>query len=375
MARKALATIGCGPMKRVLDQALPTFADFAERHSYDLVPCRTNEHAQGRPPSWGKVRMMRDLLERYDIVLWVDADAIILDGSADPADLLGPEDYQALVCLHQLGQEFPTCGVWLLRSTPKAKAFLDAVWTKEQYTDDRYWEQAAALELLGYSIRPANLIGATEWTEGTLLLDEAWNCMPLITRSRVPCRIRHYAGETNAVRHRQMRADRRLLDAERSTGWRRRGHRAAATLDLLRWRLWDGPTGTFGSASRLLYPVATKAYGAARSTGVVALVRAVRRSRRSMVGRTSDASGRAGPRGNDLLADIQSQAHQKLGAGLQEKIGPIDGHVPRRLSIGSASPRPGYRAVVGGPARGRPHGDVLEPAVGQETSQRLDAGQ
>jgi hypothetical protein len=264
-------------MERVLEQALPTFAEFAERHSYDLIPWWTNEHAKGRPPSWGKVRLLRGLLDRYDIVLWLDADAIILDSSVDPADLLGADDYQGLVKLHQFGQAFPTCGVWLLRSTPKAKAFLDAIWLKEEYVHDRYWEQAAALDLLGYSIRPAHLIKATEWTAGTLLLDETWNCMPLITRSLAPCRIRHYAGERNAVRRRQMRTDRHVLDSSRSGGWQRWWHAAAATTGLLRWRLWDGPTGTFGVAYRRLYPLANRAYEAARSAGLVTAVRAVRR--------------------------------------------------------------------------------------------------
>ena len=286
MIRKALATIGCGPMEAVLDQALPTFAEFAQRHSYDVVAWRTNEHARGRPPSWGKVRLLRGLLDRYDLVLWLDADAIVLDSSTDPADLLGPDDYQAMVSLHQLGQEFPTCGVWLLRSTPKAKAFLDAIWAKEEYVDDRYWEQAAALDLLGYSIRPAHLIEPTEWSDGTLLLDESWNCMPLISRTLEPCRIRHYAGERNSVRRRQMRTDRHALASARSDGWPRHWHRVAAEAGRLRWRLWDGPTGTFGALHRRLYPMANRAYAAAQAAGVVHLVRAVRRRRSQVAGRS-----------------------------------------------------------------------------------------
>ncbi len=269
-------------MEPVLDQALPTFAEFAERHSYDLIPWRTDEHARGRPPSWGKVRLLRGLLDRYDIVLWLDADTIVLDSSVDPADLLGPDDYQALVCLHQFGQQFPTCGVWLLRSTQKAKAFLDAIWLKEEYTHDRYWEQAAALELLGYSIRPAHLIEPTAWTEGTQLLDETWNCMPLITRTLSPCRIRHYAGERNAVRRRQMRTDRHILAVPRSRGLEQRWHRAAAAAGLLRWRLWDGPLGTFGKAYRLGYRMANTAHGAVRSTGLVTAARALRRRGRRL---------------------------------------------------------------------------------------------
>ena len=270
---KVLATIGFGPMEPVLDQAFPTFVDFAERHGYDVVRRSTNEDALGRPPSWGKVRLMRRLLDTYDIVLWVDADAIILDGSSDPADLLGPDDYQGLVLLHQLGQEFPTCGVWLLRSTDKAKAFLDAIWEKDEFTHDRYWEQAAALDLLGYSIHPAHRIRASAWMDGTRLLDEEWNRMPLITRSLEPCRIRHYAGERNPVRRRQMRADRHELAARRARGCSRLWHAAAAARGRARWRIWDGPAGTFGTLHRLEYLAANRAYDAARSIGLVTVVR------------------------------------------------------------------------------------------------------
>lgn len=280
MARKALATIGCGPMERVLEQALPTFVEFADRHGYDLVSRSTGEDSLGRPPSWGKVRLIRRLLDVYDVVLWVDADAIILDSSGDPADLLGPGDYQALVLLHQLGQQFPTCGVWLLRSTAKAKKFLDAIWEKDEFLHDRYWEQAAALDLLGYSIRPANLIEPTEWMDGTLFLDEEWNCMPLITRSLSPCRIRHYAGETNAVRRRQMKTDRHGLAVRKTHGWQRRWHAWAWAVGVMRWRLWFGPKGTFGRLGQLHYRASNLAYDIAASVGVVTLVRRGRRRRR-----------------------------------------------------------------------------------------------
>lgn len=275
MKSKVLATIGFGPMEPVLDQAFPTFADFADRHGYDVVRRSTNDDAHGRPPSWGKVRLIRRLLETYDLVLWVDADAIILDGSSDPADALGPDDYQALVELHQLGQAFPTCGVWLLRSTDKAKAFLDAIWEKDEYTNDRYWEQAAALDLLGYSIHPAHRIRESAWMEGTRLLGEEWNRMPLITRALEPCRIRHYAGEDNAVRRRRMIADRHGLAAGSTTGWRRSWHTLAAAGGDLRWRLWDGPMGPFGAVRKLHYRATGLCYGVARTVGIVTLVRAL----------------------------------------------------------------------------------------------------
>ncbi|MEO5679856.1 MAG: hypothetical protein ABIS47_09310 [Acidimicrobiales bacterium] len=375
MSRKALATIGSGPMERVLDQALPTFAEFAERHRYDLVTCRTDEHAEGRPPSWGKVRLIRGLLDRYDVVLWLDADAIILDSSLDPADLLGPGDYQALVCLHQLGQEFPTCGVWLLRSTAKAKAFLDAIWTKEEFTLDRYWEQAAALDLLGYTIRPANLVEPTEWTEGTLLLGEEWNRMPLITRTLDPCRIRHYAGERNVVRRRQMRTDNHVLAAQRSRGWLRRWHQSAAGGGLVRWRLWDAPLGTFGKGYRLGYGLANAAHRTACSAGLVTIAHAFRKRRRLIDGRASspnrssrlrsaadqrraDSSDRG--RDHDLLADVPTEPDQNPLCRLEQPVGFRHGHIPSAGSRGSAPPRPADGPIVGGPTGHGPDVDVAK---------------
>ena len=275
MTRKALASIGCGPMEKVLAVARPTFERFADRHGYDLF-LSTTSHSEGRPESWGKTRLMRQLLDDYDVVLWVDADAIILDDSEDPSELLAPDDYQALALLHPLDQELPCCAVWLMRSTERAKSFLDLVWTMDQYLDDRFWEQAAVLDLLGYSVHPSHLIAPTEWMVGTCLLGEEWNRMPLTTRELAPCRIRHYGGESNAVRCRQMRRDRHELEVRRTQGWERTWHQAAAAAGLVSWRLWDGPSGTFGAYHRLWYRGANWAYDLAQRAGLVTIVRARR---------------------------------------------------------------------------------------------------
>ena len=161
MRNKAVVTIGYGPMEKVLRQSMPTFTEFADKHGYDVVT-GSGDDADGRPISWGKVRLIRRALDRYEAVLWLDADAIILDSSVDPISLLGPDDFQALALLHQFGQELPCCGVWLLRSTDKAKSFLDAIWEKAEFIDDRFWEQAAAMDLLGFSIRPSRLVEPTD---------------------------------------------------------------------------------------------------------------------------------------------------------------------------------------------------------------------
>jgi hypothetical protein len=251
-------------MAPVLDQSLHTFRHFGERHGYDVVVGGEQPIAD-RAPAWNKVRLLRNLLEDYDYVLWVDADAIILDDSVDPVSLLGEDDYQALVRYRWNDEECACTGVWLLRSGDRAKEFLDAVWTSgDGYLRVHPWEQAAAMRLLGYSVDPDRFVAATEWTKGCLWLASEWDTIPAFTPQRrlVPCKIRHYARETNGVRRRQMQTDRHGLaafghaDAHAvSRAWHRLAFRAGS----LRWN--------FG------YRHKPTAYDLARRTGIVNVVR------------------------------------------------------------------------------------------------------
>jgi hypothetical protein len=202
-------------MRPVLDESLPTFRRFGERHGYDVVVGR-EEAIEDRAPAWSKVVLLRRLLEHYDYVLWVDADAIILDDSLDPVSLLAEGDYQALVRYRWHDEEGACTGVWLLRNVERAIAFLDAVWEGgDGYLQLHPWEQAAAMRLLGYNVDPDRFVATTEWTDGTLWLGNEWDTIPAFTLERrlMPCRIRHYARESNGVRRRQMRTDRHAIDA------------------------------------------------------------------------------------------------------------------------------------------------------------------
>jgi hypothetical protein len=249
-------------MKPVLDQSLYTFRRFAERYNYDVI-VGGEESIEDRAPAWNKVALLRRLLDYYDYVLWIDADAIILDDSVDPVWLLEEHHYQALVRYNWNEEEAPCTGVWLLKSVSRATAFLDAVWDGgEGYLQRHPWEQASAAKLLGYEVDPDRFIGPTEWSDGTLWLETEWDVIPAFTPKRrlVPCRIRHYAQESNAVRRKQMRADRHMLDATNAqNAAARTWHHFAGWAGLMRWN--------FG------YRHKPAAYELARRVGIVKVVR------------------------------------------------------------------------------------------------------
>jgi hypothetical protein len=149
-ARKALCSIGAGPHAALLALSEPTFRAYAERHGYELVT--STERDPRRPPAWAKVPRLRELLETFELVLWIDADAVIVDDRKDIADELQPERQLAVVQHSYQNQLVPNTGVMLLRAGPFARALLDRMWDATSLIDHPWWDNAAFVDALGYRL-------------------------------------------------------------------------------------------------------------------------------------------------------------------------------------------------------------------------------
>jgi hypothetical protein len=187
MNRKAIASLGSGPHEPLLRLAARSFGPFARRHGYDLH-LHTEAVEPGRPAPWSKVPILRDLLDRYEQVLWLDSDLIIVD----PREDVPAPGFMALVEHETKDGRMPNSGVWALRASADMRRFLDAVWAQDDLVDHRWWENAAICRLLGYTLDPVAPGEPTEWLERTTFLDPRWNSIPDARARRA--RIRHYPG-------------------------------------------------------------------------------------------------------------------------------------------------------------------------------------
>lgn len=176
--RTALCTLAAGPHLELLEHSLPGFERFAERHCYELVVHR-QLLSTDRPPSWSKVVALHDLVGSFDRVLWVDADAVVVDGSRDLAAELRPGRNLGLVVHRYDGNEIPNFGVLVLRGGRWAKRFLADVWASDDLVEHRWWENAAVLRLLGYGLaEPIRRERVTATGRRFQELEPAWNSIP-----------------------------------------------------------------------------------------------------------------------------------------------------------------------------------------------------
>jgi len=153
-----------------------------------------NGYPRGRPPAWAKVPLLANLLRCYDLVAWVDADALIVDGSHDLAAELRPRKHLYLVeHAHPSGQTTANTGVMMLRSSRWSRRLLQQVWMQLDLVEHRWWENAALMRLLGYRVEPEHASRERRLPRRVRLLDPAWNSIPHWVASPAP-RIVHFAG-------------------------------------------------------------------------------------------------------------------------------------------------------------------------------------
>lgn len=168
---RCLVTFAVGPYEELLEIALPGFERFAEKHSYELVVA-TPEPCE-RAPSWWKVPLLVDALDAYEEALWVDADMVVVD---DSDDLDVPEiAWEALVRHRTADGQVPNCGLWLVRRP--MLPWLERIWAQTSRLEHGWWEQAALMDFLGYTVdeRPARLAEQSTLYEHTEWLDPGWN--------------------------------------------------------------------------------------------------------------------------------------------------------------------------------------------------------
>jgi hypothetical protein len=210
--KRVLCTAASGPFAQLLAIGLPALRAYARKYRFDLMAV-TRADAYGRPPAWGKVPIIYQLLDSYGVVVWIDADAAIVDTSRNIADELAPgKDLYLVEHRGFTGDgELVTAntGVMMLRSGAWSKRLLETAWAvREDLIYHRWWENAAMLELLGYRVdpQPSQHERVTEWFVRTHLLDVEWNSMPHFCASPTPL-INHYAGLPLAERKARMLAD------------------------------------------------------------------------------------------------------------------------------------------------------------------------
>jgi hypothetical protein len=201
--RKAIVSAAGPRMEPVLSLAAVTYRSFASVHGYEVVLHTDLDDSRGlrdrrarRIPRWRKIDLLEDALLSFDVVLWLDADAMFCRFDRDVIDDLPRHCFQGFVLEGLPTRSNPNSGVWVLRRRRASIRFLDALRRIGQ--QDHSWaDQAAICVALGFSLGDFHGHGAhwarpTAFSGGTAWLPPDWNTMH--AAATTAARVRHFPG-------------------------------------------------------------------------------------------------------------------------------------------------------------------------------------
>jgi hypothetical protein len=201
-----LCSLGIGEHAELLNIGKGQLCKWASYNRYQ-TDLRYESLDTKRPHAWSKVLLISELLNSNKFVIWVDADTVVVDPTHDISKLVCMKKPLAMVAHTYHDQWFPNTGVMAIRSTFFTRRLFKTLWRMEQFTEHKWWENGALLDLLGFDVTREPLKRIKKDLVGHRInwLSNSWNSMGLDPSSS-PI-IKHYPGVENDQRRIFMNSD------------------------------------------------------------------------------------------------------------------------------------------------------------------------
>jgi len=127
-------------------------------------------------PCWLKIPAIAEALDKYDLVLYIDNDAVILRDDRDIADELPADKWLGMAEATTGDGMGPNVGVVVVRSCDAAKKFWREAWDREEWRGAKWTDQGNVFACLGFNHNPPIAkLRTTEYDAGYHVLGSEWN--------------------------------------------------------------------------------------------------------------------------------------------------------------------------------------------------------
>ena len=136
-------------MEEVFDMTLPSKQRYVKRHGYDLLSLRsfaTDKNNRFSDDEVGYLRMLRsfEMLEYYDIVMWIDADSIITNDQFSVNDFYIDNDHSFYASWDWTGKRTFSTGNFIIQNTKNTNRLYEEFLKVSKYVQNNNlwgWEQ------------------------------------------------------------------------------------------------------------------------------------------------------------------------------------------------------------------------------------------
>lgn len=139
----AVVSFGDAGVKDWTEHSFPNFQAYCDTQGYDFIG--GNKAVTNRPPAWEKIPLLYGVMDSYDWLMWIDADALIMRHDFRIEDFLSDHDFIVS------GNKTINSGVFFVRCCDFSRQFLKDIYAQNKFINHVWWENAALIHLLNYS--------------------------------------------------------------------------------------------------------------------------------------------------------------------------------------------------------------------------------
>jgi hypothetical protein len=126
--------------QRMVRCGIESLSNWCQHHGYTFI---MSEEEFGRPPSWGKVKLIQRYIDNFDWLLVIDSDVIITNPKITVETIVRVHEGERFDILMTLMTSVLSCGVMLIKRSDWIKSFCDVWWDQEDLIHHKFWEQEA----------------------------------------------------------------------------------------------------------------------------------------------------------------------------------------------------------------------------------------
>ncbi|GHH99568.1 hypothetical protein AM1BK_31110 [Neobacillus kokaensis] len=158
----------------------PTVEHYGRVHGIDTL-FFTKTFVPNRLVKRNKIFLLFNLMKYYELVMWIDSDAMFVDFDTDIRDEIKTDHLVYMGSHYGRDPLFPNSGVIVIKRDPLTEELLQEVWNHKKKEGEFWWDQQGFLKCLGYENKLLKIIsynGPTKYTPIVGTLHDKWNSRP-----------------------------------------------------------------------------------------------------------------------------------------------------------------------------------------------------
>lgn len=175
---------------------------YARAHNFDYWNINGHIHPETFPGGWDKIYLIKYAMKQYKNIIWIDADATIMDFECDLRDALKGKKFDIGACVHDADwfkepkwqiPKHMNVGVLYIRNTERSAKFIEEWLTK--FPGHKRWQEQGSFNEMAES---NDIVG---------VVDDKWNATVNVNMVDKPA-VKGYHGVNPLItRFSLMRAD------------------------------------------------------------------------------------------------------------------------------------------------------------------------